>query len=451
MPRLRSGRGPWAPDTSAPRAGAALAGLALLFFGAAHGAHAQQPVTRAQAVAAALAGGPRAALAAPDLAAARAELTGARAFQNPTALLSHTGSVPTSHAEVEIPLDFPWLRSARVGAAQAGLSSARLRVAFERAAARYDAEAAYVTALAASERARLSRRNATDADSLLRLARLRRDAGDASELDVELATVSAGQLAAAGDADSLGAIAALLELQRVMGLGSELVTITLLDSLAAPPGAGVEGAPATSDAAAATPGAAAATPGAAVALGSRPPAPSASSPLLVAAADASLQSAERALAFARRSVFPAPSLTLGAEGGDPSGVESGPLAIVGVSFPLPLFNWNGAAIQAATAARDRARVEAEVARRASDAAIAAARRELAAALRRVDRDRDLVASADRVAAMALVAYGAGAAALPNALEAQRTARQALADYVNDLAAANVAEAALRLVRARAGP
>jgi outer membrane protein TolC len=196
---------------------------------------AQQPVTRAQAVAAALANGPRAALASPDVAAARAEVTGARTLQNPTSLMSRTGSVPTTHAEVEIPLDFPWLRSARVGAAQASLASTRLRVAFERAAARYDAEAAYVTALAATARAGLSHRNAADADSLLRLARLRRDAGDASDLDVELATVSAGQLAAAWDADSLGAIAAVLELQRVMGLGSDTVSILLADSLAAPP------------------------------------------------------------------------------------------------------------------------------------------------------------------------------------------------------------------------
>ena len=414
----------WRADSRVRRTGLSLV-LAIVVVRA---ADAQQPVTRAQAVAAALAAGPRAALAAPDVAAARAELTGARAFQNPTAVLSHTGSVPTTHAEVEIPLDWPWLRSARVGTAQASLTSTRLRVAFERAAARYDAEAAYVMALAASARARLSRRTATDADSLLRLARLRRDAGDASELDVELATVSAGQLAAAWDADSLGAIAAVLEVQRVMGLGSDTVSIVLADSLAAP--LNPEPWPLT--------------PG-------RSPLNPEPWPLLVAAAEASALASDRALAFARRGAFAAPSLTLGAEGGDPSGTEQGPLAIVGISIPLPLFNWNGAAVQAATASRDRARVELDVARRESDAAIAAARRELAAALRRVARDQGLVASADRVAAMALVAYGAGAAALPNVLEAQRTARQALADFVNDLAAANVAEAALRLVTAREGP
>ena len=390
---------------------------ALLLAGGVTPASAQQPVTREQAVAATLASGPRVARAAPDVAAARAEVTGARAFQNPTALLSYSGSVPRYHAELEVPLDFPWLRRARVGAAQASLASARFRFAYERASARYEAEAAYVLALAAAERARLSTRSAVAADSLLRLARLRRDAGDASALDVELATVGAGQAAAAADADSLAAVAALLELQRVMGRGSDTVSIVLADSLSAP-------------------------------LNPEPwPLTPRSSPLLVAAADASLQAGERALAFARRSVFAAPSLTVGAEGGDPSGAEAGPLALFGIALPLPLFNWNGAAVQAAAAARDRARVERDVARRESDAAVAAARRELLAALRRVERDRALLAGAQRVAALSLLAYSEGAAALPGVLEAQRTAREALAAFVTDLAAANVAEAALRLVTA----
>ena len=60
---------------------------------------------------------------------------------------------------------------------------------------RFDVEVAYTLALAAQERARVSRRTADDADSLLMMARARRDAGDASELDVLLATMAAGQLA----------------------------------------------------------------------------------------------------------------------------------------------------------------------------------------------------------------------------------------------------------------
>lgn len=403
--------------TLAPGGRAASWAVALLLTCGAGVASAQQSVTREDAVAAALTRGPRALRAAPDVAAARADVALARTFQNPTAIASYTGSVPSYHAELEIPLDFPWLRAARVGAAQASLTSARYRYAFERAGARFDAEVAYVRASAAEARARVTRRNAADADSLLVLARLRREAGDASALDVELATVAAGQLASASEADSLAAVGALLELQAVMGLPSDRVTVALADSLAAP---AVE-----SDSVA----------------GVR---------LLVAAADATLEAQERGLALARRSILAAPSLTVGVEGGDPSGTEKGPLAMVGLALPLPLFNWNGAAVQAAAAARDRSRVDADVARRESEAKVAAARRELASALRRVARDRALLGSAQRVAAMSLLAYGEGAVALPNVLEAQRTAREALANTVADLAAANVAAAALRLVTTTTG-
>src|SRR5439155_16601484 len=80
-------------------------------------------------------------------------------------------------------------------------------------------------------------------------------------------------------------------------------------------------------------------------------------PLPVAAAAASLRSAERALTLAHRSAFGAPSLQLGVENGDPTGSEPGVLPTVGLSLPLPLFNWNGGVAAQATAARDRARAE----------------------------------------------------------------------------------------------
>ncbi len=41
---------------------------------------------------------------------------------------------------------------------------------FQRASARFDADVAYALALGAAAHARLSRRNAADADSLLRMA-----------------------------------------------------------------------------------------------------------------------------------------------------------------------------------------------------------------------------------------------------------------------------------------
>jgi outer membrane protein TolC len=53
--------------------------------------------------------------------------------------------------------------------------------------------------------------------------------------------------------------------------------------------------------------------------------------------------------------------------------------------------------------------------------------------------------------MSLTAYREGAAALPNVLEAQRNARDVLSRYVDDLAAAWVATAELRVLALTPGP
>ena len=381
---------------------------------AAAGGAAQQPVTREQVVRAALARGPRIALAAADTSAARADLLTARAFQNPTVSASYTKDVPQYHAAVDLPLDLPWLRSARIRVASEARNSARLRFGFARASARFDAEAAYTAALAAAAHAALSRRTARDADSLLRMAVLRREAGDASDLDVQLATVNAGQLANDAAGDSVGAVSALLDVQRVMGLPADRPQVTLADTLA-PPAADTAGPAGTT--------------------------------LQVAAAEATARSADAGLALAHRGVFASPSLQLGFDSHDPTGAETGLLPTFGLALAVPLFNWNGGAIASAAAERDRARAELDIARRESDAALAEARRGLALAAQKVARDRTLVASADRVAAMSLTAYAEGAVALPSVLEAERQAREALGHLIDDLAALNAADAAVRLFSA----
>ena len=88
--------------------------------------------------------------------------------------------------------------------------AAAYRFTLERALAELEADVAYTMMLAARAHARLSHRTTVDPDSLLVLARVRAEAGDASELEVELATVSAGEAANASASDSLTAIDALL-------------------------------------------------------------------------------------------------------------------------------------------------------------------------------------------------------------------------------------------------
>src|SRR5881396_3136952 len=299
----------------------------------------QQPVTRADAVAAALARGARAAFGRADTAAAAAVLHGARLYPNPALAATYTKDVPHYHVIADISLDLPWLRSARIGAAASARDAARYGFAFERATIRFDVDTTYTRALATLARARLSRRNAADADSLLKMAQLRREVGDVSDLDVRLAAVNAGQLENGAADDSLAAVEALLAVQLAMALPGEQPTITLADSLA-PPSDSVQS------------------------LGAEP--------LPVAAAAASLRSEQRALTLAHRSAFAAPSLQVGVENGDPT--QGGALPTIGLSLPLPLFNWNGGEVARATAARDRAQANLEFLQRETAAALARAQR-----------------------------------------------------------------------------
>jgi cobalt-zinc-cadmium efflux system outer membrane protein len=375
---------------------------------------AQQPVTRAQAVAAALARGARVALGRADTIAARGAVRSARAVPNPVLAASYTKDLPRYHAVIDLPIDLPWLRGARIGAAESARDAARFGFAFERAAIRFDVETTYTNALAAARLADLSRRTALDADSLRKIAEVRRTVGDVSELDVRLAAVNAGQLENIALDDSLAALEALLSLQIQMGLPAESTTITLADSLA-PPG---DGEP-----------------------------PQGRALLPIAAAEAALRSADRSLAFSRRSRF-APSLELGFDTGDPSSLTPHELLpVVGVSLPLPLFNWSGGEVMRATAERDRAQAQLDLTRRETNAAVVRARRDLAAARARLARAQGLVESANRVAAMSLRAYSEGAVPLPSVLEAQRNAREIVARYIGDLATADAAARAVRLLTA----
>ncbi len=375
---------------------------------------AQQPVTRSDAVAAALARGARVALGRADTAAALGAARAARAFPNPTVSGSYSKDTPNYHALSDLPLDLPWLRSARIGAAESARDAVRYRFAFERAGIRFDVDTTYTRGLAAALHARLSRRTAVDADSLLRIAQLRRQAGDVSELDVRLAAVNAGQLANVAADDSLTALGTLLSLQLQMGLTGDQPTIVLVDSLHPPPDSAL-------------------TEGRVL--------------LPIAAAEASLRSAERSLAFARRSRF-TPSLQLGFDTGDPtSSTPHAVLPVVGFSLPLPLFNLSRGDVLRAAAERDRARAQLDLTRRETEAAVARARRELAAARDRLRRSAGLVESANRVATMSLRAYSEGAVPLASVLEAQRNAREILARYIDDLATADAATRAVKLLTA----
>ena len=376
-----------------------------------------RPVTREQAVQAALASGGAVRLGQADTAAAVAAMGMARALRNPSLGFSYSKSAPRWHAVMDVPLDLPWWRGLRSDASRAGLAAAREQYAYTRASVRYAVEAAYGRALAAAERANLSRQGARDADSLLTLVRRQRDAGDASDLDVDLATINAGQLANAAAGDGQDAVLALLDLQLMMGLGAAAPQITLTDSVAALlallPDSNVMVAPVNG------------------------------MPLRVSAATAALRSTEFGLRLAHRRASLMPSFLFGVEWGDPS--EKGALPVIGVALPMPLFHNYGAEVALADAERSRAATELDVAERESASDMARARLALNVSRERLTRDVAMLATARAVAVKALTAYREGAAALPAVLQAQRAAREAQQQYVEDVVAVATASAAMKLV------
>ena len=373
-------------------------------------ARTQQPVSREQAIEAAVTRGARAAVARADTLIGAAQLLTARSWDNPSFAATFSKAPPTHHLVVDLPLDITGVRGTRVRAAQASRLASQYRFEFERAAAALDADTSYTRALAALERVRLSRRNAKDADSLRRMAVIRRDAGDASELDVLLATVNAGQAANLAIADSVTLISSIFDLQTVMGLDTTRIAIVPSDSLTMPPLTSPNAVPDVA--------------------------------LPIAAARQALSAADLSVRAQRRSIFTPFSVQAGVEWGDPG--FPGMLPTVGFSVPLPLLNWNRGPIALAQAERERARAELALALFQTQATIGRARRERAVALEKLQRDRVLVESANRVVAMSLVAYREGAQGLPAVLEAQRNARDILSQYITDLANAWIATATLRL-------
>src|SRR5207249_12114191 len=95
-----------------------------------------QPVTRAQAVAAALTRGAPAAFGRADTAAAAGVLRAARLYPNPSLAASYTKDLPHHHVLADLAPDLPSRRAARVGAAASARDAARHGFAVGRPATR---------------------------------------------------------------------------------------------------------------------------------------------------------------------------------------------------------------------------------------------------------------------------------------------------------------------------
>ena len=427
--------------SSCLRRRARIAGSALVALLGARAVRAQQPVTLRIATDSALSRGSRVALGRADTLAAAALVTIARAWQNPSLSASYTQDDPRYHVSLDVPLDLPHIRRLRGQAAGATRAATLAELELTREVVRHDVQNAYAEALAASGRAGLSRETRSDAARLLAMVRARRDEGDASEMDVELADVERALSESASDADSLTALSAVLALQLLMGLPAEQLTIVLTDSLSSlvamgdptPSGARRDDSLASRDSSRAL-----AAAGVGATAGVR-------EPLSVAAAAATLRAREREVDLARRRRALVPSLLIGADMPALSGDSVRLLPVFGISVPVPLFNRFGGDIAFARAQRDRAAIELRTARLESAADLARARATRDVAIERVRRGQAAASTARRVVAKALTAYAEGEAALPFVLQAQRSARETRAQLLDALVGAASAQAAIRLL------
>jgi cobalt-zinc-cadmium efflux system outer membrane protein len=394
-------------------------------------ASAQRSLTRADAERMALSAGARVTLARADTALALARIRTARTLPNPALAASYSKSVPTRHVSLEIPVfDALFTRGVRVQQAQAEAHASRLTFATERLAALVEVDTSYTAALATNARFRLSRQTARDADSLRLMTVRRAETGDASDLDVDLATVAAGQQVNLATSDSLAHMSALLTLQMLVGIPADSVNISLTDSLALSPrdtatirvaldnSGTMIGLPVPLTASALAP------------EGGRVSTALTAAPSVLAA-EAALSATDRGVALQKRSIFQLPALSIGAEWGDPD--QAGLLPTIGFSIPLPFFNRNQGPIGEAEAEREKARVQVLIAKLETRRRLIEGVRERDQLIAKVIRDRDLVVRAQRVADRSITAYREGAAALPAVLESRRTAREMLGQYIDDLA------------------
>jgi cobalt-zinc-cadmium efflux system outer membrane protein len=322
-----------------------------------------------------------------DVGAARAALLGARTLEDPE--LSFEREEPgEAQTTVAVGWQPPWppRRRLAVDAAEAGVTSAEARLALDLAELRAAWRESFAGwALAAGRAAELTAHRAR-LDELARRARHRAEAGETSGLEARRFALEAAEAAA----DLAHAEAARLEARAA--------------ALAWRPDLPPDAVPA---------------------LPALPPAPAAAgaAPLRLAAAEAELAEARLERELAERIVRP-PRLSAGWQSQEVPGADAdGP--VIGVAWPLPLFDRNRAARAAAAARVDSLGARVELLRHRLDA-------ELAGAAARYEHLRGAAEEAAAVAAdtapaetAALAAFTAGeldVTALVDVLAAAHRAR-----------------------------
>lgn len=356
-------------------------------------------------------------LAAAELSRARAGVRVAGTIPNPIGGYSYTEDTPRQHVSLEQSLDWLLTRGADRAAGRAELG--RSRADSTQAAADLSAEVrtAFYGALAAGELEQLTRAQAGLADSLVSIAKARFARGDIPLLEQEQLTLEAVRAAQRHARAEEAAAVARTHLTRALGL-SHLDPFVLSGSLAAGLGEG-ESTP--------------------------PPPVSAPTPRLLAAQYDSAAAAHR-VRRAHQAGAPLPTVLLGADWDDPTAAHT-PLAVIGFSLPLPVWQHGSGASAVAQAEADRSSALLAETRGAEDQRLSETALRLRYTESRALVARDsLLPLARRVRNRATIAYQSGESAITQLLDALRAERDVAAEAVDDLLTWQEAKAAWNQVR-----
>ena len=290
----------------------------------------------------------------------------------------------------------------------AGIKAAESRFRDARRLLEESVSGAYVAVLLSDENVKILRQSATSLRREADIAQRRLGAGDISQAEKTQIEIAAERLELDANSAATNALQSRIALEVLLGAGDPAGAWSPADDLSV----------LLSDA---TPGSFG-QPG----LGLRPD---------VEAADAMVEKATADWRLQRSIRIPDPTVSLQYEHEPPDQPNTVGLTL---SFPLPLWNHNRGAIQAASAARDQAGLNAQRVRAAASAQVSVARASFLDALQKWSRYRDqLQPRSAKVREAVVFSYEKGGASLLDLLSAERNdndIRLATAQAMADAAA-----------------
>ncbi len=344
-----------------------------------------------------------------DVDLATAQRLVSREFPNPTLSLGTT-KISTDHnpqstfagnslwhrnydtvAALSQLLEIGGKRGYRQSSAAAGVKAAEGRLRDARRLLEEGVTTAYINVLLADENVRILTQSAASLRREADIAVRRLGAGDISEAEKSQIEITAERLLLDANTAATNAVQARIALEVLAGVGAPRGAWTPSDTLSNFVSGDLLLALGHADPA-----------------GLRPD---------IVAADALVEKATADLRLQRAMRIPDPTVQLQYEHEPPD--QPNTVGVV-VSFPLPLWNRNRGAIQAATAARDQAEILAERTRAQAAAQAASARAAYLDAVQRWSRYRDeLSPRSAKVRETVVFAYGKGGASLLDLLSAER--------------------------------